>query len=73
MRRVIQHEWLLGLAGAFAIVYGVLLAVFPVAGAVWLVFLIGAYALFFGVLMIGLGFRLRKWMRDVIPMQPHAA
>jgi uncharacterized membrane protein HdeD (DUF308 family) len=59
MRRVIDNEWFLGLAGAASILFGVLVIIFPGAGAVGLVWAIGLYAIFFGVMLIALGIRLR--------------
>ena len=59
LRKVIDHEWALGLAGALTIVLGVVLLLRPVVGAVVVVWWLGAWALAFGALMIGLGFRLR--------------
>jgi uncharacterized membrane protein HdeD (DUF308 family) len=59
LRRVIEGEVWMGLAGVASILFGVLLVVFPAAGALSLVWLIGAFALAFGVFQIGLGWRLR--------------
>ncbi len=61
LRRVLTGEWLLGLAGVVSIIFGVLLIVFPGAGALAVIWLIGAYALVFGIVLIVLGFRLRSW------------
>jgi uncharacterized membrane protein HdeD (DUF308 family) len=47
------------LAGVASIVFGILLVVFPSAGALTLAWFIGAYALFIGVLLVILGFSLR--------------
>jgi len=60
MRRQIEHAWLLGLAGIASIMFGVLVAFFPGAGAVALVWTIGIYAIVIGVLLVALGFRLRS-------------
>ena len=65
LRRVLTGEWLLGLAGVVSIVFGVLLIVFPGAGALAVVWLIGAYALVFGIVLIVLGFRLRGVQREL--------
>jgi uncharacterized membrane protein HdeD (DUF308 family) len=59
LRRVIEGEVWMGLAGVASILFGVLLVVFPAAGALSLVWLIAAFALAFGVFQIGLGWRLR--------------
>ncbi len=64
LRKVIDHEWLLVLSGIASIGLGVLLAMFPGAGALAVVLWIGAYALVFGVLLVALGFRLRSWERS---------
>lgn len=63
LRKRIDNEWLLGLGGLASVLFGLLLIVFPGAGALGLLWLIGAYAVLFGVLLIALGLRLRG-MRD---------
>lgn len=60
VRKDIDHEWLLILAGALSVVFGVLLVANPGAGALAVVWLIGAYAIVFGALLIAFAFRLRK-------------
>jgi uncharacterized membrane protein HdeD (DUF308 family) len=64
LRREIENEWWLAIGGALSIVFGVLLAVWPEAGALTLVTLIGIYAIIFGVVLIVFGLRLRR-MRPV--------
>jgi uncharacterized membrane protein HdeD (DUF308 family) len=59
LRRSIQGEWLLILSGIASIVFGVLVFLFPDAGALALVWLVSIYALVTGVLMLALSFRLR--------------
>lgn len=61
LRREIEGEWLLVVSGLLSVVFGILIAFQPGAGALALVWLIGAYAILFGVLVIALGFRLRGW------------
>lgn len=51
---------LMGLGGIVSILWGVLLWVFPFAGAVVLTYWIGVYALFFGGALVALALRLRR-------------
>jgi uncharacterized membrane protein HdeD (DUF308 family) len=60
LREQIQGEFWLGLAGLASILFGVVLFLFPGAGALSLVWLIGSFALVFGVFLIILGWRLRS-------------
>ena len=59
LRKVITNEWMLGLSGVASVIFGVILAIQPGAGALALIWLIAGYAIVFGVLLIALGFRLR--------------
>jgi uncharacterized membrane protein HdeD (DUF308 family) len=59
MRKVIRDEWMLVLSGIASIVFGVLVFLFPGAGALAMVWLISAYALVTGALMLVLAFRVR--------------
>jgi uncharacterized membrane protein HdeD (DUF308 family) len=52
-------RWWLVVAGIVSIIFGVLLAIAPVIGAVVLTWWLGAYALAFGVALLVLAFRLR--------------
>jgi hypothetical protein len=58
-----QKEWLLALDGVPSMVFGVLLMMFPGAGALALVLWIGAYIFVAGCLLVALGLRLRTWGR----------
>ena len=58
--REIRGEWLLALSGGLSMLFGILLIIWPGAGALTLVVLIGAYAVVFGCVLVGLGLRLRR-------------
>jgi uncharacterized membrane protein HdeD (DUF308 family) len=64
LRRQIDNEWFLGLAGGASVIFGILLIAWPAAGAFALLWVIGTYAIFFGVLLVALGLRLRSWKRQ---------
>ena len=73
LRRAIHGEWLLGLNGAFSVLFGILLVAMPVMGLLTLVWLVGAYALIFGSLLLVLAFRLRRHQVHVSHGEmPHA-
>ena len=60
LRKEISNEWLLILSGALAVVFGVVVFAFPIAGALAVTLWIGAVALAIGVLEIVLGLKLRR-------------
>jgi uncharacterized membrane protein HdeD (DUF308 family) len=60
LRKVIRGEFFLGLAGVASILFGILVVVFPGAGAVAIVWAIAIYAILFGILLIAVGLRLRR-------------
>ncbi len=64
LRKEIENEWLLGIAGVASVLFGVLLAIWPGAGALAVLWVIGVYAIVFGVLLLILAFRLRNWGRQ---------
>jgi uncharacterized membrane protein HdeD (DUF308 family) len=65
MRKIIDHEWALAIAGALSIAFGLLMFYRPVAGGLAVVWWLGAYALLFGVLQLVLGFRLRSLVKTI--------
>lgn len=65
LRRLITGEWAMVLGGILSIAFGVMMAVFPGAGAVGLVWAIGIYAIAFGILLLVLAFRLRSINEDL--------
>ncbi len=60
LRERIKGELLLGLAGLSSVLFGVVLFLFPGAGALSLVWLIGGFAIAFGAFLVALGWRLRR-------------
>jgi uncharacterized membrane protein HdeD (DUF308 family) len=60
-------RWLLALSGVVSIVWGVLLWVAPIAGALVLTWWLGGYALVFGTLMLVFAFRLRGRRGSMLP------
>ena len=61
LRKIINNEWLLVLAGIASVVFGVILLFQPAAGALVLIWWIGAWALLSGILLMILAFRMRNW------------
>jgi uncharacterized membrane protein HdeD (DUF308 family) len=61
LRAAIANEVLLILMGVLSLLFGLLIIVFPGAGALAIAFWIGAYALIFGIMLIALAFRLRRF------------
>jgi uncharacterized membrane protein HdeD (DUF308 family) len=64
LRRVMTGEWLLIAAGVVSVLFGILVIVFPSAGALAVTLWIGTYAVILGILLLALAFRLRSWGRD---------
>jgi uncharacterized membrane protein HdeD (DUF308 family) len=73
MRKQLQHEWLLGVEGCLSIVFGVLLFLSPLAGAIVLGLWVGAYALVVGGMLVGTGLRLRSYLIEHPPAAAAAA
>ena len=61
LRAAIAKEILLILMGVLSLLFGLLIIVFPGAGALAVAFWIGAYAVIFGIMLIALAFRLRRF------------
>ncbi|WGV27562.1 HdeD family acid-resistance protein [Halotia branconii] len=61
VRKEIENEWLLVLAGITSLLFGVLLIIWPVAGALAILWIIATYTIIFGILLLILALRLRNW------------
>ena len=64
LRKEINREWLLGLAGVVSILFGALIILNPGSGALAVLWLIGIYALLFGILLTLFGFKVRSLKVD---------
>jgi uncharacterized membrane protein HdeD (DUF308 family) len=65
LRHAIEGEWLLALVGVLSIAFGVLMLLYPGAGALALVLWIGAFAFVSGIMLVILSFRVRGMARPV--------
>ena len=65
LRKEIEGEFWLALAGAASVGLGVLLIARPGAGALAVLWIIGAYALAFGVILLILAFKARGFVKEV--------
>ncbi|RUR79714.1 HdeD family acid-resistance protein [Chlorogloeopsis fritschii PCC 9212] len=61
LRKEIENEWLLAIAGIASVLFGILAAIWPGAGALAILWGIGAYAIIFGITLLILALRLRNW------------
>ncbi|HEV7605364.1 MAG TPA: DUF308 domain-containing protein [Candidatus Limnocylindrales bacterium] len=59
IRKVIDNEWIIALAGVLRAVAGLIILAFPIVGALLTVAYISSAAIIVGVIAIALGFRLR--------------
>lgn len=60
LRKVIDHEWMLVVAGVVSILFGIVLVAQPAAGALVVIWWIGAFAILRGLFLAALAFKLRK-------------
>ncbi|MBI0584714.1 MAG: DUF308 domain-containing protein, partial [Methanomassiliicoccus sp.] len=61
-----SNRWLLVISGAFSLLVGILLAVFPSSGLIALMWLIGIFLIVVGVLNIVSGMRLRTQINEMV-------
>lgn len=60
LRKEIDGEWMLIASGVLSVLFGVLVLMFPGAGALGLAFAIGMFAIVYGALLVAFSLRLRK-------------
>jgi uncharacterized membrane protein HdeD (DUF308 family) len=66
LRKEITGELFLALSGIASIIFGILLFLYPGAGALAVITIIGIYAIIFGILLLILGLRLRSHAQKAI-------
>jgi len=59
LRKVIEHEWALVIAGIASVIFGILLMIAPGAGALALLWIIAAFAMALGIIWIAFSLELR--------------
>jgi len=64
LRKLIEREWMLLVAGVLSIALGLVIALQPGIGIAVIVTWIGAYALVVGAVNIALALRIRRWTHD---------
>ena len=67
VRKATTREWILYLAGALSLVFGVLVLVNPAAGSVKIVYLIASWAIVVGVFKIAVAFKARNLRAQLSP------
>lgn len=72
MRDQIRGELWLGLSGAVAVLFGLLLVIFPGTGILSVLLLTGVLSLLFGTTMAILGFRLRRLHQQAVRQNEYA-
>jgi uncharacterized membrane protein HdeD (DUF308 family) len=65
-------RWWLALSGVASIIFGVLLVIAPLVGALVLTWWVGAYALVFGAALLVLAFKLRMKKAEHPTLAQHA-
>jgi uncharacterized membrane protein HdeD (DUF308 family) len=70
LRKEIKGEWLLGLSGIASVVFGALVFLYPLAGALAVIWLVSTYALVTGVLLLMLAIRARALSARPQGMRP---
>jgi uncharacterized membrane protein HdeD (DUF308 family) len=59
VRKEVKDEWLLALSGIASVLFGALVFLYPLAGAIALVWMVSVYTIITGALLLSLGIRAR--------------
>jgi uncharacterized membrane protein HdeD (DUF308 family) len=70
LRKRGRNAWMLFLIGILSAVFGIVVLLYPGAGALALVWMIGTYALITGALLFVLGITARGWLRGGFSDKP---
>ena len=73
LRKRGRNAWMLFLIGILSAVFGIVVLLYPGAGALALVWMIGTYALITGALLFVLGITARGWLRGGFSDKPSIA
>jgi uncharacterized membrane protein HdeD (DUF308 family) len=73
LRKVIRGEWLMVAAGIVSITFGVLVFLYPGAGALAMVWLISFYAVATGILVLAVAFRVKRLAKTASPRPSRGA
>ena len=65
LRRELSGEWPLPVAGALSILFGALLLINPMVGALAMVWMIGTFAIVLGGILTSLGIRMWRMSREM--------
>jgi uncharacterized membrane protein HdeD (DUF308 family) len=60
LRKQLEKEWMLILAGILSVAFGLIVMIFPGAGALALVWMVSFYSMLIGVLLLALALRMRS-------------
>jgi uncharacterized membrane protein HdeD (DUF308 family) len=63
LRKEMKNEWLLIVGGIISVAAGLIMGIWPGAGALAVLWIVAVNAILFGVLLIILAFRLRGWLK----------
>lgn len=55
-----SREWMIALSGALAVIFGVIILLFPIVGIVAVALWIGIYAIIAGIAFLGISMRMRR-------------
>ncbi|MEV0589130.1 HdeD family acid-resistance protein [Nonomuraea sp. NPDC050310] len=60
LRKTITNEWLLILSGVLGVIFGILLVIWPGAGALAMIWLIAVFAILYGITLCVLAFKVKS-------------